>query len=102
VTASIAVPPECDPGHVYHLFPVLASDRNAFQLHLKSRGVGTLVHYPIALPDQPAFASAGVRACPVATKVASEVCSLPLHPNLSSEDLDFVASAALSWRADAK
>jgi dTDP-4-amino-4,6-dideoxygalactose transaminase len=72
-----------------------------FQEHLRAHGVGTLVHYPIALPDQPAFTSGGW-CCPVATRIAGEVCSLPLHPNLSSEDLEIVASAVNSWRAGEK
>jgi dTDP-4-amino-4,6-dideoxygalactose transaminase len=96
--ASVSVPRECDPGHVYHLFPVLVPDRPEFQAHLQSAGVGTLVHYPHALTAQPAFASAGGAACPVADRVARDVCSLPLHPHLSDSDLEFVAAAVHSWR----
>ena len=96
--AAITVPRECDPGHVYHLFPVLVSRRDAFQAHLKSQGVGTLVHYPHSLVDQQAFAGVPAGPCPVAARVAAEVCSLPLHPNLSVNDLEVVAAAVRSWR----
>jgi dTDP-3-amino-3,4,6-trideoxy-alpha-D-glucose transaminase len=92
IAAPVVVPPECDPGHVYHLFPVLTPDRDAFQQFLAARGVGTLVHYPIALTNQPAFA-AYATPCPVAERVAREVCSLPLHPHLSDADLSVVADA---------
>ena len=44
--APVDVPPECDPGHVYHLFPVLSAGRDLLQAHLAARGIGTLVHYP--------------------------------------------------------
>ena len=54
--ASVVVPRECDPGHVYHLFPVLTPRRDAFQAHLVSHGIGTLVHYPVPIPRQPALA----------------------------------------------
>ena len=97
--APVTVPPECDPGHVYHLFPILTPERDAFQKHLADRGVGTLVHYPIALTDQPALAAYATSPCPVAQRVAREVCSLPLHPQLSDADLSFVADSVLSFGA---
>jgi dTDP-3-amino-3,4,6-trideoxy-alpha-D-glucose transaminase len=96
--ASVSVPRECDPGHVYHLFPVLVTNREDFQAHLKSQGVGTLVHYPHSLTTQPAFAGAGGDACPIAMRVARDVCSLPLHPHLSDSDLALVTAAVHSWR----
>jgi dTDP-4-amino-4,6-dideoxygalactose transaminase len=94
----VSVPRECDPGHVYHLFPVLVPNRDGFQAHLKTNGVGTLVHYPHSLTAQSAFANAGGGACPIAERVAREVCSLPLHQHLSDSDLEFVAAAVNSWR----
>ena len=96
---SVSVPRECDPGHVYHLFPVLVPNRDGFQAHLKTNGVGTLVHYPHSLTAQSAFANAGGGACPIAERVAREVCSLPLHQHLSDSDLEFVAAAVNSRRA---
>ena len=95
--ASITVPPECDNGHVYHLFPVLSTAREAFQKHLASRGVGTLVHYPLSLTDQPALTKYTRVACPVATRVAAQVCSLPLHPQLTDDELDVVAEAVRAF-----
>ena len=96
--APITVPRECDPGHVYHLFPVLTADRDAFQAHMTARGVGTLVHYPIPIPRQAAFADLSSAACPVADRVAKQVCSLPFHPRLTDGDVAFVAEAARTWQ----
>lgn len=96
-STSITVPPECDPGHVYHLFPVLTATRDRFQKHLTDRGIGTLVHYPHALPAQPALAEFNRQACPVASRVAREVCSLPLHPNVSDADLALVVEAVRAF-----
>ena len=96
--ARITVPPECDRGHVYHLFPVLVDNRVAFQAHLVSEGVGTLVHYPVAIPRQPAMADLPPAVCPVADRVASQVVSLPLHPALSASDQAFVSAAVQRWR----
>lgn len=98
--AAIAVPPERDAGHVYHLFPVLTPHRDRFQTHLADCGVGTLVHYPVAIPAQPALAPFARARCPIASRIAGEVCSLPLHPQLSDADLHVVAEAARGFRAD--
>jgi dTDP-4-amino-4,6-dideoxygalactose transaminase len=91
--AAITVPPECDPGHVYHLFPVLSADRAHVRTELESRGIETLIHYPIPLPRQEALASAHPADCPIATRVANEVFSLPLHPQLTVDEVDRVAAA---------
>lgn len=96
--AAVGVPPECDPGHVYHLFPVLAADRDAFIAHMTAAGVGTLVHYPIPVPRQPALAAFGPRECPVAERVCAAVCSLPLHPALADADVDAVAAAVHAFQ----
>jgi dTDP-3-amino-3,4,6-trideoxy-alpha-D-glucose transaminase len=94
----VTVPPECDAGHVYHLFPVLARDRAAFQTHMTAQGVSTLIHYPIPIPRQGALAGVSSAPCPVADRVCAEVCSLPLHPALADGALDAVAAAVLAWR----
>jgi dTDP-3-amino-3,4,6-trideoxy-alpha-D-glucose transaminase len=95
--APVTVPPECDPGHVYHLFPVLTPERDAFMAHMTREGIGTLVHYPIPIPRQQALAGIGDAAsCPVADRICAEVCSLPLHPALSEAEVDVVAEAVRS------
>ena len=95
--APITVPPERDPGHVYHLFPVRSTSREALRQHLVERGVDTLIHYPVPLPKQAAFASERPAACPVADHVCSEVLSLPLHPALEDASVSRVASAVRTF-----
>jgi len=95
--APVRVPPECDPGHVYHLFPVLTDDRDGFRAHLDRHGIGTLVHYPIPVHRQEAFAAASGAGCPVADRVCREVCSLPLHPQITDADAVRVIDAVLAW-----
>ena len=90
----LTVPPEMDEGHVYHLFAVLAHDRGSLQRHLLAHGVETLVHYPIPLPRQPAFASEDPAACPIADRVCDQVLSLPLYPGLAPAAVAQVAAAA--------
>ena len=91
--ASVTVPPEFDPGHVYHLFPIKAPRRTALQDRLRAAGVETLVHYPIPISQQPAFASTDSLEYPHAARAANEVLSLPLHPGLSPEIVAAVADA---------
>ena len=99
--APVTVPPEHDPGHVYHLFPVLSPDRAAIQAHLKSRGVETLIHYPLPVPRQPAVASERPATCPIADRVCNEVFSLPLHPGMTSQAIEEVAAAVQAFHAPA-
>ena len=94
----VHVPPLCDSGHVHHLFPVRVADRVGFMAHLNDCGIGTLIHYPTPIHRQPAFAGMGAPSCPVADRVAAEVCSLPFHPGLTNEDVEFVASHVRAWR----
>jgi len=74
------VPPECDAGHVYHLFTVRSPRREALRAHLAAAGIETLIHYPIAIPRQPALAAESPAHCPVADRVCEEILSLPLYP----------------------
>ena len=87
----ITVPPEQDPGHVYHLFPVLSAARETVRNRLKDAGIETLVHYPMAITRQPAVASQQPAACPVAERICDDVFSLPLYPSLPPESVRRVA-----------
>ncbi len=89
--ARIDVPPEIDPGHVYHLFPIRARHRAALQDRLRAAGIDTLVHYPTPISRQPAFASMDPADCPHAIRAAGEVLSLPLYPGLAVEAVTAVA-----------
>jgi dTDP-3-amino-3,4,6-trideoxy-alpha-D-glucose transaminase len=99
--AAVTVPREHDPGHVYHLFPILSPERDALQAHFKGRGVETLIHYPVPIPRQPALASERPGACPAADRACAEVLSLPLYPGLSPEAVEEVATALDAFHAPA-
>jgi dTDP-3-amino-3,4,6-trideoxy-alpha-D-glucose transaminase len=96
--APVTVPPECDPGHVYHLFPVLTGERDRFQSHLAAHGIETLVHYPVPIPRQPAARSWTPAPCPVADDVCARVVSLPLYPSLADGAHDDVMRAVLAFQ----
>jgi dTDP-3-amino-3,4,6-trideoxy-alpha-D-glucose transaminase len=92
-STAVAMVPEADAGHVYHLGVVRTSNRERFQQHLREHGVETLVHYPHPIPSQPAFASDRPEACPAAAVACREVVSLPLYPALADADVDRVVAA---------
>lgn len=98
IGAPVVVPPACDPGHVYHLFPIRTAQRASLQAHLKDHGIETLIHYPVAIPEQPALASTDPAVCPIARQICGELLSLPLHPSLRDEDVDRVAQAIHAFR----
>ncbi len=103
LTGPVVPVAERDPGHVYHLFPVRVTTvgtdngRNSLQAHLRAAGIETLIHYPVALNEQPAFAAYEPRACPVASMAAQELLSLPLHPRLEPAQVDDVSAAIATW-----
>jgi dTDP-4-amino-4,6-dideoxygalactose transaminase len=99
--APVVVPREHDAGHVYHLFPVLSTDRDGLQEHLSARGIGTLVHYPVPIPRQQMLADVRSGPCPHTDRITSQVLSLPLQPHLSDDDVEFVAAAIHDFRAGA-
>jgi dTDP-3-amino-3,4,6-trideoxy-alpha-D-glucose transaminase len=89
----IVVPPEADPGHVYHLFPVLSMARDEMQRHLHSAGIETLIHYPIPIPKQGALATENPADCPIASAICERVFSLPLYPGLEDAAIAEIAAA---------
>lgn len=77
------VPDWADP--VWHLFVIRHPQRDALAKHLNQAGIGTLIHYPIPPHKQQAYASAGFdpHAFPLANRMADEVLSLPIGPQLN-------------------
>ncbi len=75
--------------HVYHLFTIRTKKRNALQVFLREKGIETLIHYPVPIHLQKAYAELGYRRgdLPVTEKVAHEILSLPFYPELTSEEM---------------
>ena len=72
---------------VYHLYVVRTNDRDGLMAHLKGKGIGTGIHYPIPLHLQKAYAHLNyVRGdFPVTERVAEQIVSLPMFPQLTAE-----------------
>lgn len=80
---------------VYHLYVVRVQSREEFQKQLGAAGIGTGIHYPVPLHQQKAYAHLRYKTgdFPVTEKVASEIVSLPMFPNLIGEQQKKVADA---------
>ncbi|MBM3488234.1 MAG: DegT/DnrJ/EryC1/StrS family aminotransferase [Alphaproteobacteria bacterium] len=82
--------------HVYHLYVVETDAREDLRARLKDRGVGTNVHYPVPVHRQPAYEgriAVQPDGLPVTDALAGRVLSLPLFPELTDDDADYVAAA---------
>jgi len=82
-----------DEQHVWHLFVVRTSQRDALQKYLAKQGIQTLVHYPIPPHQQQAYQEWNARSYPLTEGLHQEVISLPMGPTLSQlEALRVVAA----------
>ncbi len=95
----VAVATTADDGHVYHQFVVRTPRRDALQVYLREHGIGTLVHYPAAIHQQPAYADPAFLPLPLPNteRWAAQVLSLPMFPQLAIADAERVADAINAW-----
>lgn len=94
--------PPAESASVWHLFPVLvdASQRTAFCDHLRARGVGSGLHYPVLIPDQKALLNTSfevIGELDNARVLAAGQVSLPIHPYLDAAEVARVLAAVNDW-----
>lgn len=80
--------------HIYHQYTIRVEKRDELQKYLASKNIPTAIHYPIPLHLQPAFKGfAGEGSLPEAEKAAKEVLSLPMHPDLLDEEIEYITNS---------
>jgi dTDP-4-amino-4,6-dideoxygalactose transaminase len=82
-----------DTTHVFHLYVIQVPNRDQVRNRLKAKGVGTGIHYPVPVHLQPAYAHLPHRPLPVTEHVAGRIISLPIYPELTDEEVAYVAQA---------
>ncbi|MBU8869977.1 MAG: DegT/DnrJ/EryC1/StrS family aminotransferase [Gemmatimonadales bacterium] len=84
-----------DVRHVFHLYVIQVNNREELMNHLTEQGIACGIHYPVALPVSPAYAHLGYKAeqFPVACGIADKIVSLPMHGDLTDEDVELVITA---------
>jgi len=103
LVGSGVIAPEIPEGgrHVFHCYVVRVpgGKRDALRQYLSERGIGTGVHYPVPIHLQEASAFLGYRHgdFPVTERLANEVVSLPMYPELTDTQVDTVAEAVAGF-----
>ncbi len=98
--SAITLPYESSSSRaVYHLYVVRTEDREGMMAHLKGAGIGTGIHYPIPLHLQKAYACLRYRVgdFPVCERIAAQILSLPMFPQLTPQQQSRVAEESLRF-----
>ena len=83
---------------VWHQFVIRSTKRDKLQEYLKSKGIGTLIHYPLPIHLQDAYKHLGYKKgdFPIAEKMANEVLSLPIWVGLSKEKVKIICTKIMN------
>lgn len=78
--------------HVYHLYVIRTTERDRLKAYLETRGIATAMHYPIPIHFQEAYRSYGRKnvSLPVTEKLTGEILSLPMYPELNTEEVGYI------------
>jgi dTDP-4-amino-4,6-dideoxygalactose transaminase len=94
-------PPDTDPAneHIYNQYTVRVPRRDELQAHLRARGIGNSIYYPLPLHLQPCFAHLGYAegSLPVSEAASRQVISLPVYPELTEAQQQTVVDAVLGF-----
>jgi dTDP-3-amino-3,4,6-trideoxy-alpha-D-glucose transaminase len=95
------VPAGSGTDHVFHQYVVESDERDRLREHLQEEGIGSGIHYPIPVHRSGAYTDLGLKpgSRPVAEYLAQRICSLPIFPGMSMEDVDRVAGAVARFHA---
>jgi dTDP-3-amino-3,4,6-trideoxy-alpha-D-glucose transaminase len=85
--------------HVYHQFIVRSAHRDALREHLDGLGVGTAIHYPIPIHRNEAYGPAPEGSLPVAERLATQICTLPLFPTMTDDEVGRIVEAVASFES---
>jgi len=88
-----------DVTHVYHQYVIRVEERDVLRARLRDKGIGTLIHYPVPVHRQPAYArrSSWEKPLPGTEEIATQILSLPMFPELAAGDVKFLTGEILSW-----
>jgi dTDP-3-amino-3,4,6-trideoxy-alpha-D-glucose transaminase len=96
-------PAATDGDHVYHLFIVRTRERDALRDFLGERGIATAVHYPFPIHRTGAYAELGLGegSLPAVEELAEQICTLPLFPSMSDDEVARIVQAVKDFDMEA-
>ena len=102
-SVELPAPASAQGDHVYHLFVVRTQRREALRSFLDDRGVSTAVHYPFPIHRTEAYAELGLGdgSLPAAEGLAEQICTLPLFPSMSDDEVAQVIEAVQDFDMEA-
>jgi len=102
VPAELILPSDA-PGHIYNQFTVRAPRRDALRDHLTKAKIGTEIYYPVPFHVQPCFKELGYKqgAFPHSERAAAEVLALPIYPELTEAQQQYVVDQIAAFYASA-
>lgn len=96
---AVKVPKIATDRHIFNQYVIQVSNREELQVHLKQKEIGTEVYYPVPLHLQECFSYLGYRqsSMPNSERAAKETLALPIHPELTQEQLEYVAGSVCEF-----
>lgn len=99
---NIRIPGRChNSSHVFHQYTLklVDADRDAFREFMQSKGIPTMVYYPLPVHLQAAYTGYGYKKgdFPVAEELCNSVVSLPIHTEMTSEDQNYIIEQSLNF-----
>lgn len=85
-------------SNAFHLFPILAENRDELQKFLLDNGVQTIIHYPIPPHKQECYSAWNSLSLPVTEQIADQELSLPIGPVISIDEAKLVVELVNKWR----
>lgn len=84
---------------VWHIFAIRTSDRDGLKVHLEKAGIGTTIHYPVAMHLQDAYKEMKILkgALPISEMIAAQELSLPMFYGITEEQINYVSEKINSW-----
>jgi dTDP-3-amino-3,4,6-trideoxy-alpha-D-glucose transaminase len=103
--SAVELPPGPADGqdHVFHQYVVKTEDRDGLRAHLERYGVASAVHYPVPIHLTEAYAAPGAvpGSLPVTERLAHRICSLPIFPSMTPDELQRVGMAVAEFVPEA-